>query len=77
MGLRILYDPADDMAVMYCSTSDWAFGPVLYGPDANDRCQAFIDWLPRDARTYDQPELERLFSEWCAIEEDEKSEVSP
>jgi hypothetical protein len=68
MGLRILYDPADDMAAMYDSVTDWAFGPVFYGPDAMDRIGAFIHWLADDARTYPSPELERLYSEWCDLE---------
>ena len=29
MGVRILHDTQADSAVMYCSTTDWAFGPVV------------------------------------------------
>lgn len=49
MGLRILYDARQDHAALYCSTSDWAFGPVFYGNReiyALERAEAFIRWLP-------------------------------
>jgi hypothetical protein len=68
MGLRILRDRTDDMAAMYDSVTDWAFGPVFYGPAAADRCQDFIDWLPNDARTYSEADLEHLYSDWCEAE---------
>lgn len=51
MGVRILADNAQIVkhAAMYCSTSDWAFGPVFYdhnGKDAAERAEAFLRWLP-------------------------------
>ena len=52
MGVRILQgaEPgsAYTQAVLYCSTSDWAFGPVFYGDDehdAFDRAHMFCKWL--------------------------------
>jgi hypothetical protein len=36
MGVRILYDERQDLACLYCSTSGWAFGPVV-GPYELDR----------------------------------------
>lgn len=46
MGVRILTDRQSDypQAVLYCSTSDWAFGPVFNGNgehDADERAEAF------------------------------------
>ena len=63
MGLKILEDKDQQMAVLYCSTTDLAFGPVFYESEylrdefglklsAGEIAQAFIDWLPIDARKY-------------------------
>jgi hypothetical protein len=54
MGVRILYDAHREQAVLYCSTTDWAFGPVFYRTDnieydAHDRAQAFLNWLDTTA----------------------------
>lgn len=50
MGLRILTD--GDNAVLFCPTSDWAFGPVFSGSDsqdysAEDQARRFIEWFGR------------------------------
>jgi hypothetical protein len=48
MGIRILHDARADMAALYCSTSDFAFGPVFYernGHSADERAEAFLRWL--------------------------------
>lgn len=48
MGCRILHDRDGDMATLYCSTSDWAFGPVFQADDehdADERAEAFCEWL--------------------------------
>lgn len=50
MGIRILSDRQNDMACLYCSTSDHAFGPVFYDNnsthvDAEERAEAFLRWL--------------------------------
>ena len=58
MGVRIIHDDRDDLAVLYCSTSDWAFGPVFYSREREDadgnyldtryaaeRAEAFCDWF--------------------------------
>lgn len=48
MSVQILHDHGDMLAVMYCSTSDWAFGPV-FGPDkdhtASGRVESFLRFL--------------------------------
>jgi|GEM_PF-3145185 len=53
MGVRILTEHDDDggcsRAVLYCSTTDWAFGPVC---ESYEEAQKFLKWLPEDARSY-------------------------
>ena len=47
MGVRILSGD-DNQAVLYCSTSDWAFGPVFGADDdhdADERAEAFLRWF--------------------------------
>jgi hypothetical protein len=45
MAVNVLYDLKEDMAVLYCSTTDWAFGPVFYGNDADEKALAFRTWF--------------------------------
>lgn len=45
MAVNVLYDLREDMAVLYCSTSDWAFGPVFYGDEADEKAISFRDWF--------------------------------
>ncbi len=48
MGCRILSDHDSQQAALYCSTSDWAFGPVFTGDrehDAVERAEAFLRWI--------------------------------
>ncbi len=69
MGVRILTGSEGgsdiQMAVMFCSTTDIVFGPLFHeeddlpepdgnGLDAHDVCLRFIEWLPQDARRYDE-----------------------
>lgn len=72
MGLRILVDKDESMAVLYCSTSMCTFGPVFHESEyfldefglkltAREIAQAFIDWLPEDARRYPLVELSDLW----------------
>lgn len=77
MGVRILSNVRRDYeqsrhAVLYCSTSDWAFGPAFYDDDdhdADERAEAFCRWLgTRDPRGLTDAELERAYSDWRAQE---------
>ncbi len=80
MGVRVLqavdkYNGMSSNAVLYCSTSDWAFGPVFYDEenhDAYERAEAFLEWLDestrQDARTLTDSELEHKYSEWLKQE---------
>ena len=70
MGVRIITDGSQ--AVMYCSTTDWAFGPVIMGDkehDAVERAELFIQWLPQDARQYTDSELEGKWTDFRAVED--------
>ncbi len=53
MGVRIL--AGDDNAVLYCSTSDWAFGPLF---DSEEKAQDFLKWL--DSYTPQELDLNAL-----------------
>ena len=70
MGVRILSD--GDNAVLYCSTSGWAYGP-LFSPSehqdysAEDMARRFCEWLPMDSRQYDQHDLENKYGEWLRL----------
>ena len=56
MGVRILTDNGES-AVLYCSTTDWAFGPVFSQSDdhdAQERAEAFLRWLPQRITAFEQ-----------------------
>jgi hypothetical protein len=59
MGVRIISD--DNGAVIYCSTSMRAFGPVFQD---HDEAQKFLEWLPSDARLLTQNELSHKYSDF-------------
>jgi hypothetical protein len=70
MGVRILEGGAG--AAMYCSTTDWAFGPVFSDSDTHDageRIEAFLRWLKSEPRRLTDAELEAKYSEWLAQED--------
>ena len=55
MGIEILTS-ADGRSCFFCSTTDWAFGPIMReGPEF---AVAFLKSLPTDARTLLNSELE-------------------
>lgn len=45
MAVEIIWDQERQVAAMYCTTSDTAFGPVFTGPAANVEVGEFLDWL--------------------------------
>lgn len=60
MSVSIL--ESEGRAVIYCNTTEIALGPIFYAPegdnrDATDMAQAFLEWLPQDARTYERQDL--------------------
>jgi len=56
MGVHILYDPSEGAAVLWCSTTDWAFGPVIRdnefgdGVSAVELAEEFLAWLGEQPR---------------------------
>lgn len=62
--------------VLYCSTTGWAFGPVITGDDegphpgsAEDRAKAFLAWCDEtigttDLRGEEMAEVDRLWHQW-------------
>jgi len=79
MGVRILYDAENKHACLYCSTTDWAFGPVACGDDAREQLEAFCIWEPDDPRKYSDHELESAWSKfqqfWDQFNKDHRDEI--
>ena len=63
MGVRII--TGENEAVLYCSTTMWAFGPVF---DDYDAAEWFLSWWKerdgRDLRLLTDAELEHEYYEW-------------
>jgi hypothetical protein len=63
-----------ELACLFDSVTGWAFGPLFHtgenGEAAEDRAQAFLDWLAendadgRDPRIIPPGELEKLYGRW-------------
>jgi hypothetical protein len=84
MGVRIL--EGKEGAVFYCSTRDWAFGPLM---ESREEAEGFLEWLKaysppdsyfppgrisvwcRDPRQLTDSGLERAYSDF-RLEWDEK-----
>lgn len=76
MSVQLLEGPDGD-CVMYCSTSMWAFGPVM---ESREEATAFIRYieecapwpalkgLNKDPRVYTDNELERVYTTFKADE---------
>ena len=45
MAVEVAYDGGKGVAVMFCNTSDTAFGPVFTGATAEQDAEDFIEWL--------------------------------
>jgi hypothetical protein len=74
MAVRILHDQERDVATLYCSSTDWAFGPVAgekHEREANERLQSFLEWHPGDVRHLSDAELVAAWQAWQAQEEDQ------
>jgi len=50
-----------EQAVLYDSVNGIAFGPVF---DSQLEASDFVEWLPKDARTYTQADLAFLYFEF-------------
>ena len=61
MGCRIL-DGREDGAVLYCSTTEWAFGPLFR---SSEHAEDFLAWLKgEDPRSFSNVELSAKFGDW-------------
>jgi hypothetical protein len=60
MSVQILEDN-DGRAVFYCSTTDWAFGPVFPSREA---AELFLETYPQDPRSLTDAELLSRFNEF-------------
>jgi hypothetical protein len=47
MGVEVIHNRGQ--AVLICNTTDWAFGPVFRGSDAEEQAEAFLRWFSEDA----------------------------
>jgi hypothetical protein len=73
MGVRILHDAKAEMACLYDSVSDEAFGPVFGGADAEDQVNSFLEFLDQDARTFSRSLLMRNYAAWHRASIDEET----
>jgi hypothetical protein len=64
MGVRILHDAETGIACLYCSTTQWAFGPLF---ESREDAAEFLSWLRRDPRDLPDRDLERAFSDWLGV----------
>jgi hypothetical protein len=70
MSVKIITG-VDGEQVLYCSTTMQAFGAVH--EDENFDLQDFLEWLPEDARKYDQDVLNTKYYEWLKEKQEEKA----
>jgi hypothetical protein len=59
MGCRIMQDVESGQACFYCSTTDWAFGPLFPSREA---AELFLKTYPDDPRSLSEKDLEVRFS---------------
>lgn len=74
MATRILHTGDYGRAILYCSTTDWAFGPVFDEDDEHDatsRAEAFLEWLKTDPRLLSDAEMSARYTEWLAQEQEQ------
>ena len=51
MGVRVAHDRRNEIAVLYCSTSGTAFGPIFEGSEADTEAEDFLTWLRENEET--------------------------
>lgn len=62
MGLKILTDTEQGYQCLYDSVTMTAFGCVHSNLEFD--LEDFTEWLPKDARSYEQKELADLYWKW-------------
>lgn len=45
MAVSVCHDAWNQVACLFCTSSDHAFGPIFTGPTAGDDAEAFIQWV--------------------------------
>lgn len=61
MGVRILegsYDSGETRACLVDATQEIVFGPLF---ESREQAEAFVEWLPEDARSYNDFRLGQEF----------------
>ena len=69
MSVRVLANTDDTMAVLYCSTTMHAFGMVIYDHEsigAEEIAWGLLRWLRKDARQYNECELESFYYQYLS-----------
>ncbi len=62
MAVHILEDRETGMQCLYCTTTDWAFGPVF---NEGEDVEACLEWLkPTDPRSLHDSELAGKVMNW-------------
>lgn len=69
MSVRILVNRDDDQAALYCSTTEWAFGP-LFGSE--QEAEAFLGWAHEECpgaglRNLEPSNLETFVSQFRGL----------
>ena len=63
MSVEIMRDEKNGQQIMFCNTTDWAFGPVFHD---NESAEGFLAWLRVDPRSLTEAELSRKVADWRA-----------
>jgi hypothetical protein len=73
MSVEVLHDQDRNLAVLFCNTSDWAFGPLFRAEDggscldAAESAEVFLAWLkPIDPRSLSDDKLEGKYLSWIS-----------
>lgn len=76
MGVRIVEgkDGSQTVALLYCSVSMWAFGPVF---DDWEMADDFLNWLNQDARRLSDHELRTSYHNYLESREENGKRSSP
>ena len=64
MSVAILVDAKTGYKCMYDTVTMWAFGNIFR---KDELIYEFLEWLPNDARSYENNKLVELISEWRKI----------
>jgi hypothetical protein len=75
-----MHDREQNIAALYCSTTDVAFGPLFNDGEhweADERAEAFIRWLYVDPREFSDAGLMERYSEWLTQEDAQYKRENP